>query len=393
MNAPLLSRARVATVVIAGLLLPLTTISTATASTPSVGRSCSRSELGRQRTTAGVTLRCAVQRGRRQWVVVTATPAPTSSPSASPSSSPTTKIIPAPAATKPSTTPTTTIAIPTPTITNGPAPQFNGADRRFIVHHPNGIWPRVPGPLVVVLHGGFGGAEQAESAYGWDALADRDGFTVLYPEGLPIAIGHAWNAGSCCATPAALGVDDVGFISAVIDALVNAKVADPKNVFATGMSNGAMLTYRLACDRPGRFAAIGPVAGTITSDCPTPAPISVLHIHGEADANVPFDGSPTTKGTAAGTVRMSVPIALERFRTAAKCPAPSTSTAGPVTRQSSACPGGIDVNLITIAGAGHQWPGSPVLPTAAAAAIGVDPPSQALDATAQLWDFFAAHRR
>ena len=170
-------------------------------------------------------------------------------------------------------------------------------------------------------------------------------------------------------------------------------VGPGRNVFVTGMSNGAMLTYRLACDRPGRFAAIGPVAGTITSDCPTPAPIPVLHIHGEADANVPFDGSPTTKGTATGTVRMSVPPALERFRAAAKCAAPTTNTAGTVTRQSSACPGRIDVNLITIAGAGHQWPGSPGQPTAAATAIGVNPPSQANNATAQLWEYFAAHRR
>ncbi len=385
MNTHLPSRKRLAALGIAGLLLPLTFVSVATASTASAGRSCSRAEIGRQRTTAGVTLRCAVQRGRRQWVVVATKQTPTSAPP----TSPTAKTTPGPAAT---TTPTTT-APPTPTIANVPPPQFNVAARRFVVHHPNGIWPRVPGPLVVVLHGGLGGAEQAQSAYGWDAVADRNGFSVLYPEGLPIAIGHAWNAGSCCAAPAAQGVDDVGFINAAIDALVNAKVADPKNVFVTGMSNGAMLTYRLACDRPGRFAAIGPVAGTITSDCPTPAPISVLHIHGEADGNVPFDGSATTKGTAAGTVRMSVPTALERFRAAAKCAAPTTSNAGPVTRQSSACPGGIDVNLITIAGAGHQWPGSPVQPTAAALAIGVDPPSQALDATAQLWDFFAAHRR
>ena len=387
-----------------GLLLPLTVASIAAASTPSVGRNCTRAELGRQRATAGVTLRCAVQRGRRQWVVVDTKQTPTSTPRTPTAPTPTPTPTPTPEPNSAATTnapgtpkaPTTIAAPPpssTPTVANVPGPQVNVADRSFIVHHPNGSRPRVPGPLVVVLHGGLGGAEQAQSAYGWDAVADRNGFTVLYPEGLPIAIGHAWNAGSCCALPAALGVDDVGFISAIIDTLVNAKVADPKNVFATGMSNGAMLTYRLACDRPGRFAAIGPVAGTITSDCPTPAPISVLHIHGEADANVPFDGSATTKGTTAGTVRMSVPTALERFRTAAKCPVPTTSTAGPVTRQSSSCPGGIDVNLITIAGAGHQWPGSPVQPTAAAAAIGVDPPSQALDATAQLWDFFAAHRR
>ena len=381
-------------VVIAGLLLPLATTCTAIASTPSVGRGCSRAELGRQRTTAGVTLRCAVQRGRRQWVTVATKQTPTSTPTTPPQPTPTS----APPTNVPGTPKTPTSAAPpqssTPTVVNGAATlRYAGADRRYVVHLPNASAPRVPGPLVVVLHGGLGGAEQAQSAYGWDAAADRNGFTVLYPEGLPIAFGHAWNAGSCCALPAALGADDVGFISAVIDTLVNAKVVDPKNVFATGMSNGAMLTYRLACDRPGRFAAIGPVAGTITSDCPNPAPISVLHIHGEADANVPFDGSATTKGTAAGTVRMSVPTALERFRTAAKCPAPTTSTAGPVTRQPSACPGGIEVNLITIAGAGHQWPGSPVQPTAAAAAIGVDPPSQAIDATAQLWDFFSAHRR
>ena len=222
-------------------------------------------------------------------------------------------------------------------------------------------------------------------------MADRESFTVVYPEGTDVAIGHAWNAGSCCGPPATGGVDDVGFVTAVIDGFVAARVADPRRIYVTGISNGAMLAYRLACEQGGRFAAIGPVSGTITSTCPTPPPVPVLHIHGLADGNVPFDGSASTKGTNIGTVRTAVTEVMRRFRASADCPTPTVTTTGPVTRVTAACPGGVDVVLITIDGVGHQWPGSTVEPSPAAVRLGVDPPSKALNATNVLWEFFRAH--
>lgn len=107
-------------------------------------------------------------------------------------------------------------------------------------------------PLVVMLHGGFGSAAQAERAYGWDRLADTAKFAVAYPDGL----GRAWNAGGgCCGRSAADGVDDVGFVAAAVSDIARQVDVDPKRVYATGISNGGMMTYALAC-RTALFAAI-----------------------------------------------------------------------------------------------------------------------------------------
>ena len=383
-------RRRVVATVVAGLSALIVAGPPARASVARGGRPCVRSEIGTVRRSGSVMLRCVRRAGHDLWTVG---PASGTSATAIPSIAiPSTAI---PAATRPAAPRLAAASLPLSTapslsVTNGPQTvRFGGLDRRYVVHRPPGLTPG--GPLVVVLHGGLGGAEQAESAYGWNDVADRESFTVVYPEGTDVAIGHAWNAGSCCGPPAAGGVDDVGFVTAVIDGFVAARVADPRRIYATGISNGAMLAYRLACEQGGRFAAIGPVSGTITSTCPTPPPVPVLHIHGLADGNVPFGGSASTKGTNIGTVRTAVPEVMRRFRAAAACPAPTVTTTGPVTRSSAACPGGVDVVLIAIDGAGHQWPGSTVEPSPAALRLGVDPPSKVLNATNVLWDFFRAH--
>lgn len=108
-------------------------------------------------------------------------------------------------------------------------------------------------PLVVMFHGGLGSARQAESAYGWDTLADREGFVVLYPDG----IGAAWNVGGgCCGLAPAQGVNDVAFVRAAIDNLRTRVSLDPGRTYAAGMSAGGMMAFRMACDTT-LFAAIG----------------------------------------------------------------------------------------------------------------------------------------
>jgi polyhydroxybutyrate depolymerase len=254
-----------------------------------------------------------------------------------------------------------------------------GLDRSYRLYVPVGLPD--PAPLVVMLHGVFGSAEQAERAYGWDRLADSAKFVVAYPDGA----GRAWNSGGgCCGRPAREGVDDVGFVSAAVADIAHNVGVDPDRVYATGISNGGMMSYALACNTD-LFAAIGPDSATQLDICASPRPTSVLHIHGTADRIIRYDG-----GARPGFAQIegpAVPQLNAFWRDVDRCAAPAVTTAGPVTTSTASCPDGRTVELITIDGAGHQWPGS------AAGRAGADPPSDALDATMTFWQFFAEHRR
>ena len=135
-----------------------------------------------------------------------------------------------------------------------------GVSRTFQLYRPPGL--RDGAPLVVMLHGGFGTGAQAERSYHWDTEADAGHFLVAYPDGLM----RAWNAGSCCGEPQRTNTDDVGFITAMVGAIEQAMPIDRARVYATGMSNGAMMALRLGC-QTDTFAAIAPVAGTLLTDC------------------------------------------------------------------------------------------------------------------------------
>jgi polyhydroxybutyrate depolymerase len=254
-----------------------------------------------------------------------------------------------------------------------------GVQRSYRLYVPVDLAPG-PAPLVVMLHGGFGSAKQAQESYGWDAEASLGGFLVLYPDGA----GRAWSVGGgCCGESGRTGVDDVAVVEAMIEQVAQRVPVDDARVFATGMSNGAMMAYRLACDTD-RFVAIAPVAGTLMGDCPDPAPTSVLHIHGLADENVPYDGSPGSGLAAIDGAPVADVVAL--WERVGGCDPPSRTTVGPVTRSTAACPDGRAVELITIDGAGHQWPGASVRRPFADRPAGVD-------ATATIWRFFASHAR
>ncbi|KLO31829.1 polyhydroxybutyrate depolymerase [Mycolicibacter heraklionensis] len=256
------------------------------------------------------------------------------------------------------------VAQPAPDGTSVHTLTVGGLQRSYRVYRPAGL--PAAAPLVVMLHGGFGSAANAERRYGWDELADTAKFVVAYPDG----VSRAWNTGgNCCGRAAAEGVDDVGFIAAVVGDVGRAVAIDPARVYVTGMSNGGIMAYTLAC-ATGLFAAIGPVAATQLGPCPSPHPTSVLHIHGAADPNIRYDGGP-----GAGVAQIdgpSVPEVDAFWRTVDDCAPPVSTTDGAVTSAIADCPSGRSVQLTTIAGGGHQWPDS---------------------ATATLWQFFTAHPR
>ena len=256
--------------------------------------------------------------------------------------------------------------------------------RTYVFYRPASVSGRSAVPLVVMLHGGYGSGPQAEKDYGWNAEADSHHFVVAYPSGL----NHAWDVGGgCCGKPGASHVDDVAFITAMVSAISRHLRIDPDRVYATGISNGGMMAYRLACNT-SIFAAIGPDSATLLGPCPNPAPVSVIHIHGLADTTVPFNGGP---GDGRNVIDgPSVPSVVAAWRKTDRCPTPATTVSGPLTTTSATCRDGRSVELIAIAGAGHQWPGSAPHPLRQLL-LGTDPPSTALDATATIWSFFVAH--
>jgi polyhydroxybutyrate depolymerase len=241
---------------------------------------------------------------------------------------------------------------------------FGGLDRSYRLYIPDGL--PTAAPLVVMLHGGFGSAEQAERAYGWDQLADSAKFVVAYPDGE----GRAWNTnGGCCGRPGRENIDDVGFITAVVNDISANIGIDANRVYATGISNGGMMSYALACNT-GIFAAIGPDSATQLDACAAPHPTSVIHIHGTADRMIRYDGEP-----GAGVARIDgppVPDLNAFWRGVDHCSPPATTTDGAVTTSTADCPENRSVVLETVDGGGHEWPAF---------------------ATGALWQFFAGHPR
>ena len=176
---------------------------------------------------------------------------------------------------------------------------FDGYEPTYRVHVPADYREDEPTALVVVLHGAFSTSAEIEKRSGFSALGDREGFVVVYPDGIGILgfLQH-WNAGHCCGKAAADDVDDVGFVANVIDNVKGYLNIDSGRVYMVGFSNGAMLTHRFAAERPETLAAAAPLAGAIGSridaDTPgwqIPAPnssVPVIMFHGEDDQRISY---------------------------------------------------------------------------------------------------------
>ena len=193
--------------------------------------------------------------------------------------------------------------------------QHGGRERAYLVHIPTGYRSDKPAPVVFAFHGGGGNMQlQAGEHYGLVDKSDSAGFIAVFPNGysrLPSGNLATWNAGTCCAQARDEGIDDVGFVRAIWDKLPDLVSVDRQRVYATGMSNGGMMSYRLACEMADVFKAIAPVAGTDnTLQCQPSRPISVLHIHAQDDDHVLFNGG---AGEAAGHSATSAPARLSEW--------------------------------------------------------------------------------
>ncbi len=288
-----------------------------------------------------------------------------------------------------------------------------GLDRRALLHVPPGAPPVAGWPLVIMLHGYGGNAQQVAQETGWAAKADREGFAVVFPEAARAEPGQppglrrnpqAWNDGSGRFFVAERQIDDVAFIGALIDRLADAHRVDRRRVYVTGFSNGASMAFRVGVELAGRVAAVAPVAGSLWVP-PTAAvrAVPLCYITGTADPLNPLDGGPPRLGAGGaaqgGRDKPAVAAMLALWAAAAGLPVgPAVDqTAGGVRqrRWASSAPAAAQpaaepaaLWLVTIDGQGHVWPGAPAnLPQRL-----VGPATRQLQATDFIWDFFRTQR-
>jgi polyhydroxybutyrate depolymerase len=246
--------------------------------------------------------------------------------------------------------------------------ESGGRTRSYHVHVPPHYDGTAPTPVVLAYHGAMTNGLMMAAFSGMNKKADEAGFVVVYPNGTGSGnLVFFWNAGGHRDTAADAKIDDVAFTAKLLDDLAIIVNVDPKRVYATGLSNGGMMCYRLAAELSDRIAAIAPVAGTMVIDQPDPIrPVPVIHFHGTEDTLVRFGG-------ADGRGRRFIPFKSvdETMRVWVKlngCPDEPTVSDLPDkvddgTTVTCKCwgPGeqGGEVVLYTITGGGHTWPGKP----------------------------------
>ncbi|AXK72480.1 poly(3-hydroxybutyrate) depolymerase [Lysobacter sp. TY2-98] len=270
--------------------------------------------------------------------------------------------------------------------------QHDGITRLYRVHVPHGYRAGQPMPMLVALHGGGGDMDwQADdSKYGLITASEAHGFIAVFPNGFSrMPGGHlaTWNAGRCCAAARDRNVDDVGFIRSVVDNVEHQLDVDHSRVYATGMSNGGMMAYRLACDAADVFRAIAPVAGTDnTARCAPSRPVAIAHFHARDDDHVLFNGgagAEAFRDRSMVTDFTSVPATIDRWTRYDGCSAPPRrvlSVPGAYCELRAPCNGGAQVQLCVTETGAHSWPGGHK--------DRGEPASQAISANDVMWRFF-----
>ncbi len=276
-----------------------------------------------------------------------------------------------------------------------------GVTRTYLLHVPPRYEADAGWPLVLALHGGGTQGRSMPGLTGLSRLADRHGFLVIYPDGR----GRSWNDGrEDPDVPAErMKVDDVGFLTGLVDEVSRRYRVDPARVYATGISNGGFMAQRLGCEASTRVAAIAPVVATIGVElagrCRPTRPVSVLMVNGTDDPLVPFLGGPVRVFGRVRSGRVaSVGETVALWARHNRCAAAPVITREPdrdpfdgvtVRREAlTGCRGGSEVILYVMEGGGHVWPGGPqYLPSRVIGRASRDIDSEVI------WEFFSRHRQ
>jgi polyhydroxybutyrate depolymerase len=275
----------------------------------------------------------------------------------------------------------------------------DGRERTFHLYVPTSVRPGPGGakvPLLVALHGGVGWGTQFEKNSGFDGVAEANSFIVVYPDGIGAAGTDAvrtWNGGVCCGPAAKENVDDVAFLAAMIDGLEGQYPIDTHRIYAAGHSNGGIMAYRLACELADKIVAIGVQSSSLElGPCNPAQPVSVLHIHGTADRNVPITGGEGDR--AISGVAFNPPVdGIKTIARADGCPAQPTEATVPENADLTIdtwapCADTAEVRFVRVAGASHAWMGA-----AAGGSRLVGETYMNYDSSLAIWTFLAAHPR
>jgi len=254
---------------------------------------------------------------------------------------------------------------------------------------PAGGWP-----LVLAFHGGQSHPEMMRRFSGLDALAATGRAIVAYPAGTGSRESLlTWNGGNCCGEALADASDDVAFVDALIDALESSQPVDPGRVHATGMSNGAMMAYRVGAELAGRIASLAAVAGPLALGSIAPSrAVPVLHFHGTLDQFTPLEGGIGRRSVTRVCHRPVLEGILDWVH-ANGCPANWSAEQTPCGDEGIAIerfswgPGrdGSEVVFYRLEGGGHTWPGR------RPDSFFLGPSALSLDANEIIWEFFARH--
>lgn len=272
---------------------------------------------------------------------------------------------------------------------------FGGETRHYTLFIPETHGEK-PLPLVVALHGRKGSGAGMAELTGFDTLAEKEDFAVLYPDGL----NGEWSyVRDIPGYPADLP-DDVRFLDRLIAKVSVAQSIDPKRVYAVGFSNGGFMTERLACSAPERYAAFASVAAAgfagMEHVCQKRHPVRLLLVHGTADTNIPWLGLSRPVGGRRVPLLYSVSDTLAFWTGHSGCgtdldstdlPAKSNHPTTEIHHLSfTSCPQGAALELYAVSRGGHTWPGRPGFMAEAFAGL----TSAELDATRAIWNFFKA---
>jgi len=268
--------------------------------------------------------------------------------------------------------------------------EVKGNNRRaVVVHAPTDGSKR---PAVLVLHGGMGSAAVMQANSGFDPVAKAKGFMVVYAEGTDFGGGrHAWNTGYLMRRMVQ-GADDIAYFDQLIDRLIDQHGADPDRIYMTGGSNGGMMTYVYAVQRPQKLAAIAPVVASMFSFDTKPAtPLPILIINGEKDEEVPIEGgmsrNPIVRRGQQAPFKSIEEVAKFWVSANSSQAEPLVSVDGTVTTQRyEAMEGGAVTEVVVDSAGGHGWPGARTRRDG-------NQPIRSFSGAERVWEFFADKTR